>query len=586
MENNRSDYATHITVLALLGLGLILLGMVGFHQYYLNKATVYSWFDCFYLSLQLIPLNSGGVTPPVPLQLNVARFALPVLTAYAFFSLIWLVFRNRILLFRLRRLRDHVIICGLGRKANFLARFYQAEKGGVVLIEKDPNNQYLQAYQQEFPNAPVLIANACDPAILRRAGLSQAKLLISTLGQDADNFSVAEAAKKALGGCGTRDPKAFDCKIDVSDYKMWTLFHETEFDRRHDAGDGPEVFNLNFFNVLESGARYVVNELRGQKYFNPEAYAEQNGIGIIGLSGLGELLILHIAREWSQLFRDQGKRMTLFVWDTDIKRKVETIHNKYPIVKDVCNLRDIELDVDNPLLITNTLPDCRDGRAVLPIYVCAEDQNDCVNLSMAAMRAYRALPVRIVVLLSEEKGLLTPLNNYRGASGKAELQAVNLLEKTCKPDVLDDGTHEALARAIHEVYSVRFVKKEDRQSWESLNKDEKAQNLDQALFIGTQLHSIGCGITPWIEYGAESFRFSEHEVEGMAKAEHERWMNKYKGWKYGPVKNKEKKEHPCLVPWITLPEEERDKDRNTVMQIPLYLAKAGFQIYRMRTAGT
>jgi len=52
------------------------------------------------------------------------------------------------------------------------------------------------------------------------------------------------------------------------------------------------------------------------------------------------------------------------------------------------------------------------------------------------------------------------------------------------------------------------------------------------------------------------------------------------------VKNKEKKEHPCLVPWITLPEEERDKDRNTVMQIPLYLAKAGFQIYRMRTAGT
>lgn len=32
------------------------------------------------------------------------------------------------------------------------------------------------------------------------------------------------------------------------------------------------------------------------------------------------------------------------------------------------------------------------------------------------------------------------------------------------------------------------------------------------------------------------------------------------GWKYGPVKDVEKKEHPCMVPYEELPIEQRVKD--------------------------
>jgi hypothetical protein len=32
------------------------------------------------------------------------------------------------------------------------------------------------------------------------------------------------------------------------------------------------------------------------------------------------------------------------------------------------------------------------------------------------------------------------------------------------------------------------------------------------------------------------------------------------GWKYGPVKDPEKKEHPCFVPYDKLPPEQREKD--------------------------
>lgn len=32
------------------------------------------------------------------------------------------------------------------------------------------------------------------------------------------------------------------------------------------------------------------------------------------------------------------------------------------------------------------------------------------------------------------------------------------------------------------------------------------------------------------------------------------------GWKYGPVKDPEKKEHPCMVPYAELPAAQREKD--------------------------
>jgi hypothetical protein len=43
---------------------------------------------------------------------------------------------------------------------------------------------------------------------------------------------------------------------------------------------------------------------------------------------------------------------------------------------------------------------------------------------------------------------------------------------------------------------------------------------------------------------------------------HESWMKEKTatGWKYGPVKDQEKKEHPCMVPYSELPAEQRAKD--------------------------
>lgn len=50
--------------------------------------------------------------------------------------------------------------------------------------------------------------------------------------------------------------------------------------------------------------------------------------------------------------------------------------------------------------------------------------------------------------------------------------------------------------------------------------------------------------------------------ETTPEQSHEGWLavKRDDGWKYGPVKNPETKEHPCFVPYGELPENQRLKD--------------------------
>lgn len=56
------------------------------------------------------------------------------------------------------------------------------------------------------------------------------------------------------------------------------------------------------------------------------------------------------------------------------------------------------------------------------------------------------------------------------------------------------------------------------------------------------------------------FQLSNMAVEPSAS--HENWLQhkRAEGWTYGPVKDPEKKQHPCMVPYHELPVEQRRKD--------------------------
>lgn len=69
-------------------------------------------------------------------------------------------------------------------------------------------------------------------------------------------------------------------------------------------------------------------------------------------------------------------------------------------------------------------------------------------------------------------------------------------------------------------------------------------------------------------------------VEDMSKNVHEVWVRirMEQGWTYGTVRNDALKQHPCLVPYEDLPEEEKVYDRNSSVETIKLILKLGFNI--------
>lgn len=57
-------------------------------------------------------------------------------------------------------------------------------------------------------------------------------------------------------------------------------------------------------------------------------------------------------------------------------------------------------------------------------------------------------------------------------------------------------------------------------------------------------------------------QFCIDNPDAPPSANHESWLEvkRNDGWKYGPVKDIDKKEHPCFVPYEQLPPEQQKKD--------------------------
>lgn len=70
--------------------------------------------------------------------------------------------------------------------------------------------------------------------------------------------------------------------------------------------------------------------------------------------------------------------------------------------------------------------------------------------------------------------------------------------------------------------------------------------------------------------------------EIIAKNVHEQWAsNRIKqGWKYGIKRDEIKKEHPCLVEYDKLSEEDKEYDRITAFETLKLIKKFGYKIIK------
>ena len=69
-------------------------------------------------------------------------------------------------------------------------------------------------------------------------------------------------------------------------------------------------------------------------------------------------------------------------------------------------------------------------------------------------------------------------------------------------------------------------------------------------------------------------------IEQSARNVHEKWAQGRinEGWTYGPERDDQKRQTPCLVPYEELSDEEKAYDRNTALATLKFIVAQGFEI--------
>jgi hypothetical protein len=579
MNQNHRPRNAPFTIYGILAVVLFTLGVIGFARHTAWHQLPLKPLDWAYLTIQLIPMNSGAVEPPVPPELEAARFLIPLLAAIAAVQAFFRIFREQIHGIRLPWLRKHIIICGLSRKGFLLASQFREQGHAVVVIERDEENDWLESCRGQ--GMFLLMGEASDPALLNMAGVARAEALFAVCDNDGAN---AEIALRVQELARARPGEPLVCLLHVTDPQLCNLLREQE------TGLEDAHFRLELFNVFERAARRMLQKFPAWD----EAQGFTNGaphILIIGLGRMGENLTLHTARDWWNLRPRRTGRLRISIIDRHAVQKIESLGIRYPQISQAADLIALEMEVHSPeferanfLFNDQKLPDLN------TVYICVDDDTLGLHAGLTLLRQIPQSNIPIVVRMAEESGLARLLESHRNQRGSyRNLFSFGYLEHTCTPELLSSTPRDMLARAAHAEYvreqtKTGAISAEDPslQPWDTLDEQYRRGNYHWADHIPLLLKTAGYQLGPLVDWDAPSMTFTSDElVERLARLEHDLWRQDKvaDGWRYTPgTKNLTEKTNPALVSWDELTEEEQAKNRMLVKGIPAFLGQAGFQL--------
>ena len=191
---------THrVVVLVLMVTALVITGVVGYA--YLERWPI---LDAFYMTV--ITLATVGFKEVHPMDRPGQLFTIFLITSgvgvftygAATFSRLLVegefkkVFEKRRLKKAMKRLKNHVIVCGFGRLGEKIS--YDLEEKGVPFVVVENNPAQISRVQEL--GYPYVEADTSEETALQEAGIERARALIAVLGSDADNLFLTISARE------------------------------------------------------------------------------------------------------------------------------------------------------------------------------------------------------------------------------------------------------------------------------------------------------------------------------------------------------------------------------------------------------
>jgi len=563
-------------IIGLLCLTGFVLGYLGERKLLAGAGVRHSPIEPFYRAVQLFFFDDSPIdnnAGKLPWELEVARLLAPMTTALMAGTAVIALFREQSQWLRLKFMKDHIVVCGLGQTGLQLVREFHLSRENVVAIEIEQTRGGVSSCRDE--GVPVLIGDATEAFILHKARIDRARYLIAVCGEDGINVETALQAQRHRDSARTSlargpEPEGLQCFVHLTRLELATFV-------RQNRCNASAQTQLKFFNIAENSARALLRE------YPPANTDAQSGphVVIVGFGDMGERLLLQLAKIGHYA---NGEKLGLIVIAKEAEKREKVLRLRYPQLDQVCDVRFRSLDTEDPEF-ANALPD-----RVTTLYVCEESDSRALLSLLTLIPKLEKCRAEIVVCMRQREGLAGLLSPDDERGRPHAINVFPVIESASTREIVLNESLDILAKAIHTTYLEKHHLDTDKPGqasyavdWDLLPEEIKDSNRQQADHILVKLRAIGCYAAPTNGLEASSLEFTRQEVDLLARMEHSRWRAErlLSGWTHSPaVEDSHERVSPRLIPWDDLPAGAKEYNRQVVREIPALLTQVGLIIIR------
>ncbi len=196
----KPQHSHHLTSAIIL---IIIIIFVGISGYMLIEN--YSFLDALYMTIITVTTVGFGEVEPLSTHgkiftifmiissLGIFAYAVSNIAIYAVEGIFANYFKENKLKRIIKKMENHIIICGFGRNGKEAAITLKEEDKKFIIIEQ--KEQIVQSIAEHYPDFPYITGDATQEEVLRQAGVTKAKAIITTLPIDADNIYIILTAR-------------------------------------------------------------------------------------------------------------------------------------------------------------------------------------------------------------------------------------------------------------------------------------------------------------------------------------------------------------------------------------------------------
>jgi hypothetical protein len=332
-------------------------------------------------------------------------------------------------------------------------------------------------------------------------------------------------------------------------------------------------FFVQIFSTDEDIARDFVFQFFGSKGLGSDG---ANGFLIVGSNPLAEAIALKIAKLGGLL--DGSKPKLDWIVTREMAQRVDL---RYPALKEICILN-FHSPEQEPLSMIESFAD--PTRAL----ILAEGSRGLEECSTIGQRGVMKHFSGTFVPHSRADRLNRVFRkHFSWGANAGYVRFFGDYSALASYARFSEAGRFRLPRSIHERYcEARMAEGElpvDNPSlkpWHAIDEDMRQSNRERADHVIYLLGRLGYSIDEARNEAASPISFNNDVLEQLARLEHMRWTaeRRLAWWSFGAIRDNALRRHPLLVPYDALEEDEKEKDRQTVRDIPEVLRRAGLLV--------